>query len=51
MCRNGKIILDGELQKQAANIFGYWTDTENIQMVGFFERSVVFYDFTDVNAR
>ena len=27
-------------------------DTEKIQMVGFFfERSVVFYDFTDVTAR
>jgi len=35
-----------ELQKQTANIFGHRTDIEKIQMVGFFERSVVFYDFT-----
>jgi len=51
VCRNGTIILNGELQKQTTNIFGHRTDIEKIQMVEFFERSVLFYDFIDVTAR
>jgi hypothetical protein len=44
-------MVNGELQQRSAKIFGYWADTEKIQMVGFSERSVVFHDFTDVIVR